>query len=132
MGRTDANIPRLAMQAANELAEFIEGRKPTADSARHLADVLKKTFHLQPIAAAGAVTSVADADAGAVFTHAMSERPSDTKASTRVDGWALRDRLLDRLVPIGYQDETGFYRGVELRRRAPIPGNVQPPTAPPA
>jgi hypothetical protein len=71
LSSTDANIPLLAIQAANELDEIIEGRATPLDSVRRLADVLKKSFRLPPTT--GAVNCFVDSGTVAVFSHAIDE-----------------------------------------------------------
>jgi hypothetical protein len=46
LSSTDVNIPLLAVEAANELDELIEGRTTTLESVSRLADVVKQSFRL--------------------------------------------------------------------------------------
>ncbi len=113
LSSADAKFPQLAIQAAQKLDELIEARKATADAARRLAEVLK-SFRLQPVA--GAVGSVADSGTAAVFSPAMDESAPGGKVSALAHLQTLRAAILNRLVPMGYQDEAGFHYGVERKR----------------
>jgi hypothetical protein len=46
LSSTEANIPLLAIEAANELDEFTEGRATSFDYVKRLAEILKKSFRL--------------------------------------------------------------------------------------
>lgn len=116
LGSTDPNIPRLAIQAANKLDELIQRRKTASDSARRLADVLKKSFRLQPVSAA--VDGAVNPGTAAVFSPAMDQSAPGGKVSTVAHLQTVRAAILNKLVPIGYEDETGFHYGVEDRRSA--------------
>jgi hypothetical protein len=116
LNSADPDIHRLAIQAANKLDELIQRRKTASESARRLADVLKKSFQLQPVSAAadGAV----DPGTAAVFSPAVDESASGGDVSTLAHLQTARTAILNKLVPIGYEDETGFHYGVEGRRSA--------------
>lgn len=79
LGSTDANVPLLAIEAANEIDELLEGRKTTLVSIARLAEVLKQSFQLdQPDARHGFV----DSASVAVFSQAMDELPEGRGVST--------------------------------------------------
>jgi hypothetical protein len=66
----DANMPLLAIRAAREIDELIEGRETTLDSVALLAEVLKRSFRLdQP----DAMQNLIDSGRAAVFLQAMDE-----------------------------------------------------------
>jgi hypothetical protein len=87
LSSTDANIPLLAIEAANELDEIIEGRSTTTESVHRLADLLKKSFRLQ--SASGAVDSFVDSGTVAVFSHAIDESAPGSNVAT-LDGLIKR------------------------------------------
>jgi len=79
LSSTDANVPLLAIEAANEIDELIEGRETTLDSVDRLAEVLKQSFRLnQP----NERHSFIDSGSVAVFSQAMDELPARQEVST--------------------------------------------------
>ena len=82
LSSSDANIPLLAIQAANELDELVEGRKTEFQAVQRLTEVLKQSFPIQsPVGTAGFV----DSGTVAVFSQAMDELPGGPRASTMKD-----------------------------------------------
>jgi len=71
LSSTDANIPLLAIEAANELDEIIEGRPSTLESVARLADVLKQSFQLDQ--AFEPRQNFVDSGTVAVFSQAIDE-----------------------------------------------------------
>jgi len=106
---TDGNIPRLALQAANELNALIERHKSTSESARRLAAAWKKSFRPQPVS--GGAGSVAASGAAAVFSHGRDDAAPGGEVSILARLQSARAAILNRLVPMGYEDETGFHYG---------------------
>jgi len=125
LNATDANIPQLALQGVTELQEFIEARKASTESVRHLADVLSKKLRLQP--AAGSAENGAASGGAAAFAHGAPDSAPSSETSSRAHRQSMRDGLLNRLLPIGYQDESGYHQGVKNERRAN--GNGQAPAS---
>jgi hypothetical protein len=70
LSSTDANVPLLAIEAANELDELIEGRTTTLESVARLVEVLKQSFRLD---ASEARRSFVDSGTVAVFSQAIDE-----------------------------------------------------------
>jgi len=79
LGSTDANVPLLSIEAANELDELIEGRATTLESVARLAEVLKQSFQLDP---SEARRSFVDSGTVAVFSQAIDESSSGNSVST--------------------------------------------------
>ncbi len=75
----NANLPLLAIEAANELDELIEGRKTSLDSVEQLAGTLKTSFRLD---SNGPGRSFVDSGAVAVFAQAIDEICADKTVST--------------------------------------------------
>ena len=79
LSSTDANVPLLAIEAANEIDELIEGRQTTLDSVVRLAEVLKQSFRLdQP----GVRQSFVDSGSVAVLSQAIDELSAGHRVST--------------------------------------------------
>lgn len=89
LGSTDANIPLLAIQAANELDELVQGRKTEFQAVKRLAEVMKQSF---PIESPSGGTAFVDSGTVAVLSQAMDELPDGPRASTMSElvDYALR------------------------------------------
>ncbi|MGA2541392.1 MAG: hypothetical protein ABSG78_07485 [Verrucomicrobiota bacterium] len=105
----DAHLPRLALQAANELNALIERHKSTSESARRLAAVWKKSFRPQPVSVAAG--GVAASGAAAVYSQGRDEAAPGGEVSILARLQTARAAILNRLVPMGYEDDTGFHCG---------------------
>jgi hypothetical protein len=71
LSSTEANVPLLAIEAANELDELIEGRITDLNSVKGLAEILRRSFKLgQPI---GQKQGFVDSGTVAVFSQAIDE-----------------------------------------------------------
>jgi hypothetical protein len=123
LSAADGDIPRLALQGVTEIQDFIEARTPTPEAVRHLADVLSKRLRLQhsPDTAAAAANS----------QHAAQVAPS-AETSPRTHLHAIREGILNRLLPIGYQDEAGYHRGAMHEHPVNGNGHATPPAPPSA
>jgi hypothetical protein len=79
LSSTDANVPLLAIEAANELDELIEGRAATLSSVVRLVEVLRKSFRLDP---SGGRQTFVDSGTVAVFSQAIDEFACGSGVST--------------------------------------------------
>jgi hypothetical protein len=70
LSSTGANVPLLAIEAASEIDELIEGRKTRLDSVTRLAEVLKLSFRLDE---PGERQNFIDSGSVAVFSKAIDE-----------------------------------------------------------
>lgn len=79
LSSTNANIPLLAIEAANELDELIEGRTTELESVNRLAEVLRQSFRPDP---SGERQSFVDSGTIAVFSQAIDELSAGKGVST--------------------------------------------------
>lgn len=79
LNSVEAKVPLLAIEAANELDELIEGRQAKLESVTRLADVLKQSF---PFEVCGTSPAFIDSGTVAVFSQAMDESSCGRSAST--------------------------------------------------
>jgi hypothetical protein len=75
----DANIPLLAIEAANDLDELIEGRQASPNAVRRLAQILRQSFRLD--VPGGTRQCFVESGAVAVFSHAVDEVASGPAVS---------------------------------------------------
>jgi hypothetical protein len=119
----DANIPRLALRGITELQEFIEAHKAPPESVRHLADVFSRKLLLPPAAPAS--------ENAAIPSHVSTLSPENVPPVSvgtlprRTHLQTIREGILNRLLPIGYQDEAGFHSGVNAK--SIIPAQIPSP-----
>lgn len=75
LNSTDANVPLLAIEAANEIDELIEGRPAELQSVARLAEVLKQSFPLGGAGGGtkGGGTDFVDSGTVTVFSQALDE-----------------------------------------------------------
>jgi hypothetical protein len=71
LGSQEANIPRLAIEAANELDELVEGRPTGLDAVKRLAVVLKRSFQIDQ--SGEKREAFVDSGTVAVFSQAVDE-----------------------------------------------------------
>ncbi len=95
LSSTDANIPLLAIEAANELDELVEGRHSSLESVARLAEILKRSFRLDQ--AGGRHQSFVDSGTVAVFSQAIDGSAAGERISSIDDLVARAVEIVDAL-----------------------------------